>query len=122
MTSRGVDRAEEQLRDTVSVVRPLLREGQGLGHRWQTRPGRFPVSCRMLYRYIEAAAFDIGSIELPKKVKYRPRKKQRAAKAPFRPNPCGRTYTDFCEPPSDEQANAVETGCTGPLGAAAGRS
>ncbi|MBS5449717.1 MAG: IS30 family transposase [Coriobacteriia bacterium] len=108
----GIDCTEEQLREMVAVVRPLLRKGQSLERIWQTHAGEFPVSSRTFYRYVNLGVLQICNLELPRKVRYKPRRRRPVdAPPPFRPSLLGRTCADFLALPSEEQASAVEMDC-----------
>lgn len=108
---QGVDCTPEQLAEMVRVVKPLLKKGQSLEHIWQTHRGGFPVSYRTFYRYINLGVLDICNLELPKKVKYKPRKKQAKGKVPFRTSLVGRTFADFRNLSEESQMSAVEMDC-----------
>ena len=107
----GIDCTEEELIEMVTLVKPLLRKGQSLQHIWQTHyPKDLKVSIRTFYRYIDAGVLDITNLDLPKKVKYKPRKK-RSKDVPFRPNLAGHTYEDFTALTPETQMSAVEMDC-----------
>ena len=110
---RGIDCTEEQLKAMCDIVRPLLKKGQSLEHIWQKHHLEMPVSFRTFYRYVNLGVLDVINLDLPRKVRYRPRKKGAAA-VPFKPNLLGRTYGDFKELPSERQWSAVEMDCVVP--------
>lgn len=71
MRSRtGLDCSEEQVRDMVKLVKPLLKKGQSLQHIRAAHGDELPVSIRTFYRYIDMGILDICNLDLPKKVKY----------------------------------------------------
>lgn len=107
---RGIDITEEKLKEMVATIKPLLRKGQSLEHIWQTHSGEFPVSPRTFYRWINLGILDIINLELPKKVKYKQRKKK-LAEPPFRSTMVGKTYEDFLKLPVEEQLSVVEMDC-----------
>lgn len=106
---RGVNCSSGQLKEMVGVIKPLLRKGQSLEHIWQTHHGEFPVSFRTFYRYINLGVLEIINLELPKKVRYKERKKR--IEAPFRTELIGKTYADFSRLPFEKQLSAVEMDC-----------
>ena len=110
-TRSGVACTEEELKKMVAVVKPLLKKGQSLEHIWQSHMGEFPVSFRTFYRYINLGILDICNLELPKKVKYKPRRKPVDRSVPFRPNLAGRTYADFEALADEVRMSAVEMDC-----------
>ena len=108
---QGVDCTPEELAEMVAVVKPLMKRGQSLAHIWQTHGSEFPVGARTFYRYINLGVLDICNLELPKKVKYKPRKKREKDEVPFRRSLAGRTYEDFQALDYDVQMSAVEMDC-----------
>ena len=74
---QGVDCSPEELAAMVAVVKPLMKKGQSLSHIWQTHGSEFPVGARTFYRYINLGILDICNLELPKKVKYKPRRRRK---------------------------------------------
>ena len=108
---QGVDCSPEELAAMVAVVKPLMRKGQSLSHIWQTHGSEFPVGARTFYRYINLGILDICNLELPRKVKYKPRRKRKKGEAPFRHSLEGRTYEDFQRLDYDAQMSAVEMSC-----------
>lgn len=108
----GVDCTEEELVALVGLVKPLMKKGQSLDHIWKTHyPGEIPVSKRTFYRYIDLGVLDIANLDLPKKVRYKKRRRSAPKEVPFRPNLQGRTYEDFRALDADDQASAVEMDC-----------
>ena len=107
----GVDCTEEQLIEMVRLVKPLMKKGQSLRHIWNTHAEELPVSMRTFYRYIEYGVLDICNLDLPKRVKYKPRMKRRRDEVPFRPNLAGRMYKDFQVLDEQMKINAVEMDC-----------
>lgn len=109
----GIDCSEEELRAMCEIVKPLLRKGQSLQHIWQKHYLEMPVSYRTFYRYVNLGILDVINLDLPKKVKYRPRRKGKA-NVPFKPNLLGRTYEDFAALTVEQQWSAVEMDCVVP--------
>ena len=108
---QGVDCSPEELAAMVAVVKPLMKKGQSLSHIWQTHGSEFPVGARTFYRYINLGILDICNLELPKKVKYKPRRRRKKDEVPFRHSLEGRTYEDFQRLDYDVQMSAVEMDC-----------
>lgn len=108
----GIDVTADELKAMVEVVKPLLKKGQSLEHIWATHPGEFPVTARTFYSYIEDGILDILSIDLPKKVKYKKRKrKSKSAEPSLNPIYDGRTYADFEVLDDEVKGHAVEMDC-----------
>lgn len=108
----GIDVTPEELEAMRSIVRPLIKKGQSLEVIWATRAGELPVSPSTFYRYAEMGVFgDIIGLDLPKKVRFKPRRR-RADETPIpRHDLEGRAYKDFEALPDDKKMDAVEMDC-----------
>ena len=108
----GIDVTPEELEAMRSIVRPLIKKGQSPEVIWATRAGELPVSPSTFYRYVEMGVFgDIIGLDLPKKVRFKPRRR-RADETPVpRHDLEGRAYKDFEALPDDEKMDAVEMDC-----------
>jgi len=90
----GINMSQEQLQSLDEMITPLIHQGQSLYHITGTH-NDIPCSVRTLYSYIERKVLSFSNIDLPRKVKYKPRKVSKpATKDPSWLE--GRTYQDFC--------------------------
>ena len=98
---RGIDCTPEELEGAVSRIRDGMALGQSPAHVIATGPST-AFSKPGFYRYVDGGAAGLMRIELPKAVRYRPRKrsvpKGRANIAAE--SLAGRTYADFCALPA----------------------
>ena len=80
-----------------TLVTPLIRKGQPLTHICAEHAEDLKVSQRTLYNYIESGNLSVGSIDLRRKVGYKPRKKKRTGSETFKNKKFRetRTYEDF---------------------------
>ena len=106
---QGVSVTPEQLESMVAHARRLMAQGQSLEAIWAANPTLFPVSARTFRGYVDRGVFGLANIELPKKVKYKPRKRAGAAKAPVDVD--GRTYADFLALGDDVCRGAFQLDC-----------
>lgn len=67
-----------------------------LNHIYANHSDEICVARRTLYDYIDKCVFDVRNIDLPRKVRYKKRRKKRAKLAPCKYRQ-GRTYEDFKE-------------------------
>lgn len=104
---KGVSVTEAELERMVGTVRPLVRKGQSLEAVWATHGDGFPVGARAFYNYIESGVVDIASLELPRKVRYKKRKR-RAEPARDRIDRTGRLYEGFPALAEEERLSAVQ--------------
>jgi IS30 family transposase len=109
-TRQGISITPEELSSMTRLVKRLLGQGQSLEAIWATHGDRFPVGIRTFYNYTESGLYGIANIDLPRKVRYKPRKKI-IRQHPERIDRLGRTYTDFLSLDEDVCRSAVQMDC-----------
>jgi len=72
---QGVNISFEQMAKLDTLVTPLLKRGQSPAHVFATHESEIPISMRSLYRYIDQQHIGARNIDLPRKVRFRPRKR-----------------------------------------------
>lgn len=90
----GILSNEEDIARINRIISPLVKNGQSLHQIYLDHVDELMCSEKTLYNYVDAQLFDIRNIDLPRKVKYRPRYKQPEFKVD-RGCRIGRSYTDF---------------------------
>lgn len=88
-----VDEKEKARLD--GLVSPLIMKGQSLHHIWATNKDEIMLSEKTLYNYTDYNFFTARNIDLPRKVRYRPRKKKKDSFKVDRACRIGRSYEDF---------------------------
>lgn len=90
----GIALSEGEVNALDEFVAPLILKGQSPHHICVTNPDSVMVSERTIYRYIDANVLSSKNLDLPRKVRYRPRKKRKPMKID---KSCriGRDYHDF---------------------------
>lgn len=73
---------------------PLVKQGQSIHQIYLTHKDELMCSEKTLYNYVDGCLFDIRNIDLPRKVKYRPRYKKPELKVD-RGCRVGRNYHDY---------------------------
>jgi len=91
---RGVFAAEHELAMLNELVTPLILQGHSVHQIYVNNVDNLMCSEKTLYNYIDNGFFDARNIDLPRKVRYRPRKKKREFKVD---KGCyiGRNYMDY---------------------------
>lgn len=79
-----------------ALISPLIKKGQSVHQIYVTHKDELMCSEKTIYNYIDACLFNVRNIDLPRKVKYRPRYKKPEFKVD-RGCRSGRTYNDFQE-------------------------
>ena len=77
-----------------AIITPLVKNGQSLHQIYLDHVDELMCSEKTLYNYVDAQLFDVRNIDLPRKVKYRPRYKKPEFKVD-RGCRIGRSYQDF---------------------------
>lgn len=91
----GINQEPERMQELDMIVSPLLRKGQSLSHIYASHGNELGCSRRTLYKYIDLRVFTARNGDLPRKVKYKPRKVRAIPRATKRASRLGRTYEDF---------------------------
>lgn len=92
---KGINRTALELDDMDRLVSPLLKQGQPLNHIFATHEAQLGCSRRTIYHYIDQGAFSAGPLDLPRKVRYKPRKVRKPVERPIPAYRTDRTYKDF---------------------------
>ena len=87
----------EELQELNDLISPLILKGQPLSHIFAVHADEIPVSRRTLYNYLDQRVFQARNIDLPRRVRYKKRRKtappkNRNTKQVYRNK---RTYKDF---------------------------
>lgn len=92
----GILSDEKELSRMEALISPLIKKGQSVHQIYVTHKDELMCSEKTIYNYIDACLFNVRNIDLPRKVKYRPRYKKPEFKVD-RGCRSGRTYNDFQE-------------------------
>lgn len=93
----GFNITEAELAHLNSVISPLLKKGQSLHHIMVNNADCIPCCEKTAYSYINNRLFDARSIDLPRAVRFKPRKKKSVEPKVDKKCRIGRTYQDFTE-------------------------
>ena len=91
---RGISFSEDELRHIDEIVSPLILQGQSPHHICVTNRDRLMISERSIYRLIDAGLISAKNIDLPRKVRFRVRKKKKELKVDKKCR-IGRTFDLF---------------------------
>ena len=109
----GIDCTPEELAATTAIVKKGLAQGQSIRHIFAANEGEMCCSWRTYYDYVEDGLIeDVSNIHLPRKVRYRKRKKGGGQERGIpREALVGRTYDDFEKLTEQQRLSAVEMDC-----------
>lgn len=90
----GILSTEEEIARLNEILVPLVKQGQSIHQIYLNNKDEMMCSEKTLYNYVDGCLFDIRNIDLPRKVKYRPRYKKPELKVD---KGCrvGRNYHDY---------------------------
>ena len=91
---QGVDLTPEELVRLDAVVAPLIKQGQSIHQICINNADLIMVDERTIYNYIDAGILSVGNLDLPRKVRYKKRKKKKQVRVDKKCH-VGRTYEDF---------------------------
>ncbi|MBM7616161.1 IS30 family transposase [Alkaliphilus hydrothermalis] len=91
----GINISEEEVFRLDHFISPLIEKGQSIHHICTTHRDSIMHSEKSIYNYIDYNLFSARNIDLPRKVRYRPRKKSSQHFKVDRSCRIGRTYEDF---------------------------
>lgn len=91
---QGIDLTPEELSRLDDVVSPLVKQGQSIHQICSNNADLIMVDERTVYNYIDAGLLSIGNLDLPRKVRYKKRKKKKTVRIDKKCH-VGRTYEDF---------------------------
>lgn len=71
----GINLTPEELQELNDLISPLILRGQPLSHIFAVHANEIPVCRRTVYNYLEQRVFQARNIDLPRRVRYKKRKK-----------------------------------------------
>lgn len=73
---KGINLTPEELQELNDLISPLVLKGQPLSHIFAVHADEIPVCRRTLYNYFDQSVFKARNIDLPRRVRYKKRKKR----------------------------------------------
>lgn len=92
---KGINMTKAELDCLNLLVSPLIRKHQSLGHIYATHADEIGISRATLYKYIAEGVLDARTMDLPRKVRYKKRKKASVPRNTDYQYRSGRTYRHF---------------------------
>ena len=86
---KGINLTPEELQKINDLISPLILKGQPLSHIFAVHADEIPVCRRTLYNYLDQRIFQARNIDLPRRVRY---KKRRRSTDPHRTRKIQQTY------------------------------
>lgn len=73
---KGINMTPEELQELNDLISPLVLKGQPLSHIFAVHNDEIPVCRRTLYNYFDQCVFKARNIDLPRRIRYKKRKKR----------------------------------------------
>lgn len=91
----GIDATPNEFEHLDQLISSLILKGQSIAHIYQHHKDEIGCTERTIYNYFERQLFSAKNIDLPRKVRYKKRKRKTVGL--LKPQRCrvGRTYRDF---------------------------
>jgi len=91
----GIESSPEEIGRLDSIIKPLVDQGHSVHHILANNKDSIMVCEKTIYKYIEVGALSVKNIDLPRKVRYRPRKKKQMGYKVDKRCLEGRRYEDY---------------------------
>ena len=93
---QGFAITSDELARIDGIISPLVKQGQSVHQICVNNGDTIMLDEKTIYNYIDAGLLTVGNIDLPRKVRYRVRKKKKPVKVDKQCHK-GRSYDDFLE-------------------------
>ena len=93
---QGFAISSDELKRLDAIISPLVQQGHSIHHICINNADEIMLDEKTIYNYVDAGLLTVGNIDLPRKVRYRVRKKKKPVKVDKQCH-VGRTYEDFQE-------------------------
>ena len=107
-TRAGIDINPEDLGKMIATVKRLLDQGQSPEAIWAAHADEFPIGIRTFYNYVSLGVMGLSNMDLPRKVRYKQRKRKNDTPKGSRIDRTGRTYADFLELPLEDRVKVAQ--------------
>ena len=92
---QGINMTAAELRNLNELITPLIQQNQSLSHIYANHEDEIGICRKTLYNYIDSGALSVRNIDLPRKVRYKKRKKTQQPVTRDFSYRSGRTYKEF---------------------------
>ena len=91
----GINMDKGEFKQLDALVTPLVKRGQSIAHICAAHKDEITVTERTVYNYFDQGLFTAANLDLPRKVRYKPRKQRSNTQPRDYAVREGRTYEDF---------------------------
>jgi len=104
----GANITEEELLDLDDFVSPLIKRGQSVSHIFTNNPDRLSISEASVYRYVASGLMAADNLDMPRVVRFKPRKTKPVEHKVDSGCRIGRNYLDYQKFIEENGVQAVE--------------
>jgi len=105
---QGANITEEELLDLDGFISPLIKQGQSVSHIFANNPDRFNISEKSVYRYVADGLLKADNLDMPRVVRFKPRKAKPVEHKVDGGCRIGRNFLDYGNFMEESGASAVE--------------
>ena len=105
---QGANITEKELLDLDELVSPLIKQGQSISHIFRSNPDRLNISESSVYRYVAGGLLEAVNLDMPRVVRFKPRKSKPVEHKVDTGCRVGRSYTDYGKFIKEAEILAVE--------------
>jgi len=105
---QGANITEEELHELDEFVSPLIMRGQSVSHIFSNNPDKFNLSEKSVYRYVAGGLLKAANLDMPRVVRFKPRKSKPVEHKIDSSCRIGRNYLDYGKFIDMTGASAVE--------------
>jgi len=105
---QGANISEEELLELDEFVSPLIKQGQSVNHIFANNPDRLNISEKSVYRYVAGGLLKADNLDMPRVVRFKPRKSKPVEHKIDSGCRSGRNYLDFKKFAEDNDIHIVE--------------
>ena len=105
---QGANITEDELLDLDEFVSPLIKRGQSVNHIFANNPDRLNISESSVYRYVAGGLLKADNLDMPRVVRFKPRKSKPVEHKVDSGCRIGRNYLDFKKFIETEGVQSVE--------------
>lgn len=91
----GISITEDELNRIDRLISPLLKKGQSIHHIYGNNSDEIMLDEKTLYNYVDQGLLSAKNLDLPRKVRYRPRKSKNKNYKVDKKCRIGRTFEDY---------------------------
>jgi len=91
----GICADQQEIRRIDELISPLINKGQSIHHIFVNHKSEIMQSEKTIYNYVDMSLFSARNIDLPRKVRFRPRKSRHESLKVDRMCRLGRSYDDY---------------------------